>query len=103
MIRAASGGSHLQLELFWSWKVWDKQWQQILTNVFMFIPVGVLTGLMWKWRGLWFAVGLSIFIEVQQLISRRGLCELDDAVHNVIGALIGVGLVMLFRRIEECK
>lgn len=31
-------------ELFWSWKLWTDQKNQILTNVIKFIPVDVLTG-----------------------------------------------------------
>ena len=72
----------------------------------MFIPIGVLTGLIWKWKGLLVAVGLSFVIEILQLITCRGLCEFDDVIHNTLGAIIGVGLVMLIRhllKIEECK
>lgn len=65
----------------------------------MFVPVGVLAGLIWRWRGLWFAVGLSVGIEILQLVSGRGLCEIDDVVHNMIGAVIGVGIVMMARKI----
>ena len=75
------------------------QKEQILTNVVIFVPVGVLTGLLWKWRGLWAAAGLSIFIEILQLITARGLCESDDVFHNMIGAAIGVGIVMIGRKL----
>lgn len=97
LIRKPFAGEHLNLELFWSWRVWETQRTQILTNVVMFIPVGVLAGGMWKWRGLLFAVGLSSVIEVLQLATLRGLCEFDDMIHNCLGAAIGVGAVMLIR------
>ena len=76
------------------------QKEQILTNVIMFVPVGVLTGLIWKWKwkGLWVAAGLSIGIEILQPVTSRGLCEFDDVIHNMIGALIGVGVVMIGRK-----
>lgn len=67
----------------------------------MFVPVGVLVGWMWRWKGLRVAVGLSIAIELLQLITARGLCEFDDLVHNMIGAVIGVGIVMLFRGVHR--
>ena len=38
-------------------------------------------------------------IEILQLVSGRGLCEIDDVVHNLIGAVIGVGVVMMARKI----
>ena len=68
------------------------QKEQILTNVVIFVPVGVLTGLFWKCRGLWAAAGLSLLVEVLQLITSRGLLEFDDVIHNMIGAVLGVGL-----------
>ena len=97
LIRKPFDGQHFQPELFWSWKEWDIQKNQILTNIAMFIPIGVLTGLIWKWRGLLVAVGLSMGIEVLQLISQRGLCEFDDMIHNTVGAAIGVGIVMIIK------
>ena len=95
LIRKPFIGVHIRLEPFWSWKQWRVQKNQILTNIVMFIPVGVLAGRMWKWRGLWVAAGLSAGIEVLQLITSRGLCEFDDVMHNMIGAAIGIAVVMI--------
>jgi glycopeptide antibiotics resistance protein len=33
---------------------------------------------------------VSLFIELTQYITGRGLCELDDVVHNTIGAFAGI-------------
>lgn len=99
LIRKPFVGEHINLELFWSWRVWAVQRSQILTNVIMFVPIGVLVGWIWRWRGLWVAAGLSVFIEVLQLITARGLCEFDDVFHNMIGAVIGVGVVMIGRKL----
>ena len=99
LIRKPFSGQHFNLELFWSWRQWKIQRNQILTNVIMFAPVGVLTGHLWKWKGLWVATGLSIAIELLQLVTSRGLCEFDDIIHNVIGAVIGVGIVMIGRKL----
>lgn len=62
LIRKPFMGENLKLELLLSWKQWNVQRELILTNVVMFIPVGVLGG-------------LSIVIEVLQLVSQRGMCE----------------------------
>jgi glycopeptide antibiotics resistance protein len=75
------------------------QQNQILANVIMFLPVGVLAGNIWHWKGLWVAAGLSVFIEILQLITARGLCEFDDVFHNMIGAAIGIGIVMIGRKL----
>ena len=62
----------------------------------MFVPVGLLCGQLWKWKGLWVAAGLSIVIELLQVITARGLCEFDDVIHNMIGAVIGTGVMLLY-------
>ncbi len=98
LIRKQFTGQHFQPELFWSWREWATQRIQILTNVIMFIPIGILGGQLWKWRGLVVAVGLSIIVEILQLITTRGLCEFDDVIHNTLGAAIGVGHVMVIRK-----
>ena len=103
LIRDPFVGQHFQPELFWSWKEWKVQKNQILTNVIMFIPVGILAGRLWKWNGLLIGVGLSISIEVLQLITSRGLCELDDVFHNVVGTAIGVLVVMLMKKLLTAK
>ena len=95
LIRVPRRNAQYKLELFWSWKQWNVQKEQILTNVAMFIPIGALAGWLWKWKGLWFAVGLSLLVEVLQLITSRGLLEFDDVLHNMIGAVVGVGIVMV--------
>ena len=104
LIRKPFVGQHFQPKPFWSWRAWDAQRGQILTNMIMFMPVGILAGRLWKWRGLWAAVGLSATIEVLQLLTSRGLCEFDDVIHNCLGAVIGIGIVMLLgimSRVEE--
>lgn len=95
--RGVTPEPHFQPALFWSWREWQIQKNQILTNVIMFVPVGVLTGLIWNWRGILVAAGLSVGIEVLQLITTRGLCEFDDVIHNTVGAVIGVGIVIIIK------
>ena len=104
LMRRPFTGEHLRLEVLWSWREWKDQKEQILTNVLMFLPVGVLAGKLWRWKGLWIGLGLSIAIELLQLITARGLMEFDDVIHNMIGAVIGVGVVVLMKTvIKRCK
>lgn len=101
LIRHATAGAHFQPQLFWSWREWEKQKNQILTNILMFIPVGVLAGRVWKWRGMWVAAGMSCSIEILQLVSKRGLCEFDDVFHNVLGAVIGICVMMVVDKLSR--
>lgn len=64
-----------------------------LLNVVLFIPVGLLVGYGFKgmtWqRAMAIGAVLSVTIEVLQLLFRKGLCEVDDVIHNGIGCMIG--------------
>lgn len=90
LIRKPFTGEHVRLEPLWSWEQWNVQKNQILTSVIMFISAGVISGHLWKWRELWIAAGLSLLVEVLQLITAHGLMELDDVIHNCLGVAIGM-------------
>lgn len=65
-------------------------------NVALFVPVGFLLGcsargMKWK-RVLVIGMCLSVAIELMQLIFQKGLCEVDDVMHNAVGSLIGFGI-----------
>lgn len=61
-------------------------------NVVTFIPIGLLLGsfkgMKW-WHVLLIGLCLSMLIELLQLVLKRGLTEVDDVVHNVLGCMIG--------------
>ena len=64
-----------------------------LLNILIFIPVGFLMKFCFikltctKIIGMGFLI--SCTIEIIQFISKRGLCEIDDVIHNTIGCTIG--------------
>ena len=67
-----------------------------ILNMILFVPVGFLLGcgfmgMTWK-RALLTGCGLSVAIEILQLVFQKGFCETDDVIHNVAGCLIGYGL-----------
>ena len=72
-------------------------------NVALFIPVGLLAGLgfneiSWK-KVLLLGLGLSFLIELLQFIFKRGWCETDDLIHNVLGCAVGFGIYCILARI----
>ena len=74
-----------------------------ILNVLLFVPIGLLLGCGYRtitWRKA-MAVGLllSASIELLQLIFKKGLCEIDDVIHNVLGCMIGYGVAFLIKRI----
>lgn len=95
LFRTTSSHLHFQPELFWSYKVWEIQKEQIIANVLAYIPLGLMAGRLWKWKGLFAGIGLSITSEMLQLITNRGLCEFDDIANNFLGTLIGVSAYII--------
>lgn len=70
---------------------------QIGGNLVMLLPLGFLLPVIWKrFRHLipvlLTALCLSVFIEFTQYVTGRGLCELDDMIHNTIGAAAGYAI-----------
>ena len=78
---------------FWSYKNFYYHADQILMNVIVFIPLGILFGVMFHVNGwlksLLAGLVVSVSIEVLQLLFKKGLFQVDDIIHNTIGCLIG--------------
>ena len=73
--------------------------EQLLLNVAMFIPIGFLLTML-AYEGKFLTIflwcsGISGSIEILQLLTKRGLFEFDDILHNTIGALIGYAIYKL--------
>lgn len=102
LIRYPSDFAHVELQLFSQHRsAWYNfsmiEWQNIIMNIAMFIPIGVLTSiLLKKIRTIWkigaICLASSILIELTQLITRRGIFSLDDILHNTLGGIIGYSL-----------
>ena len=89
-------------ELFWSYReiakgIRDDLLPQVIMNVAVFVPVGIMTGIVTQSLNLrrrWLTViglgvALSISIEVLQLLCGKGFAELDDVFHNSLGCVMG--------------
>lgn len=79
---------------------------QNIMNVILFIPIGFLIGGTLKKKHLVKAVAIGLFlsqsIEAVQLITRRGVCNIDDIIHNTMGCVIGYGcFVFCYRELKS--
>lgn len=84
---------------FWSYKELLENWNsnlaiQIINNIVVFIPWGILFPLISKnmQKFYWSVSSACVFsglIEVVQLVFKCGLFEFDDIFHNTIGTIIG--------------
>lgn len=90
-----TGESRGVFELLWSYKQFVSSIstrQEILNNIWLFMPLGAgIYTSEHKNRWIW-AVVLSILIEAIQYKTGIGLCEIDDLISNGLGALIGYEL-----------
>ncbi len=82
---------------FWSYKAiregrMDPLPENVM-NVVVFIPVGLLLGMVFKgmtwWKALLAGLTISVSIESLQFLFMRGFSEFDDVMHNTIGCLMG--------------
>ena len=70
-----------------------------ILNVFLFMPLGFLASAAVKNRRILNVLGIglliSLSIETMQYAFRRGVCNVDDLVHNVLGCFIGYSFYAL--------
>lgn len=108
LFRSHSLDAGLELMPFWSYLAYFKGEDESLLlenimNVIVFIPIGLLLAYVLVknsfWKAVIFACILSISIEVMQLVTRNGFCEIDDVIHNTLGCVIGYGLFCLVRKL----
>lgn len=114
VLRASHYGDHYaNIHLFRAWReAWnsftEKEWLNVLLNIAMFVPLGVLLPLLVRKARKWYVMlpaGFltSLAIEVIQYVSYRGLFDVDDLFTNTLGAMIGFWLVMVILTIREKK
>lgn len=68
-----------------------------ILNVLLFLPLGMLSPLVWKRYRSWTDVlklgfSVSLFIEMMQILTFR-CSDIDDLITNSVGALVGFALV----------
>ncbi len=97
-----------KLEPFWSYIEWYRGsavWNsQILFNIALFVPLGYfLIDVLQNWSlkraeiiSLLLSGFLSVSIETVQYFEGLGTCDLDDLVHNLLGACLGIIIYILF-------
>ncbi|MBR4759283.1 MAG: VanZ family protein [Lachnospiraceae bacterium] len=101
---------HYSLKLFWSYEFMraypnSYMLQEIVLNILMLLPVGVLFPVAFDCRKLWvttlFGFLCTTGIELLQLITKRGLFEWDDMFHNTLGVIVGYLLVTSAMKMSE--
>lgn len=89
----------------WSYGQWlqgnDVFQTYIVLNILMLLPVGVsLSSFCPTRRTVLLGFLFSCFIECSQLLTGRGLFEIDDILHNTLGVYLGVLVYRGFCRLR---
>lgn len=110
-----SGRNYFDYNLmpFWSYrKIWMTDnfelAVEVFTNCLMFIPVGILMPLAYenhlgrdqvriRKTVIIFGFALSALVECLQLMTKTGLFEWDDMIHNTIGVITGYGIYLFIK------
>lgn len=105
LIRPDYGIRMYKITPFWSYRVTGDVLIQGIANIAAFFPLGLLLGYVFnniEWWGLALIGGcLSFLIEILQFSFRRGVAELDDIFHNVLGCMIGYGVYIAITHIVK--
>lgn len=104
--REAGSRQGIDLTLFETWGNTMRDHMYVIENIVMFLPLGILLPIIWKKErsfvtALGTLVGATVCIELLQLITQRGYCQLDDVVMNTLGGLIGYGIYKLAECIDR--
>ena len=99
------------LQLFRAWREAYQRftlqiWLNVLLNIALFVPLGVLLPLLWKPFRKWYAAlgagfGVSLLIELAQLFTGSGMCDVDDLFTNTLGAMLGWCAAMLVLALHQ--
>ena len=75
-------------------------------NISMFIPTGIILPILYHrldrfWKVLLAGAGLSLAIEMMQLLFPGSVSDIDDLILNTAGAAIGYGIYKLVHRVRR--
>ena len=75
-------------------------------NVGMFIPLGfflpeAFPKLRKLWKTLLASAGIVCAVEILQLFSLLGNCDIDDLILNLVGAAIGYGIFAILQKMKQ--
>lgn len=113
LFRGEPGARQWNFHLFLAWReAWNqfalRAWLNVLLNIALFVPLGILLPLLARVFRKWYAVllagfGSSLAIELVQLATARGMFDVDDLFTNTLGTMVGWSIVMLILSVLDRK
>ncbi|MDE5792541.1 MAG: VanZ family protein, partial [Oscillospiraceae bacterium] len=82
----------------------DFAFQNLIGNMMLFVPMGVFLPYFWQKQRKFLKFLITAFIiilcvEIMQLVTLLGACDIDDLLLNLIGCCIGFGIFYLIKPI----
>lgn len=104
--REDSSRKTLDMELFSSWGINNRNNAFVIENILLFIPYGFLSAWVIKEvRNVFVCTMLgavtSLVIEWMQLLTGRGIFQIDDVITNTVGTAIGCLICTMIKRISR--
>ena len=94
----------VQISLTPIWEYASLNYNQIaeeILNVLLFVPLGFLAGAAIRRKRFLKTVGLccgiSVTIEILQLVLKKGVCNIGDLINNLAGCIVGCGLFLIIK------
>lgn len=94
----------IDLQIGSSWGINNRNNAYVIENVLLFMPYGFLLEAVW--RKNWFChffVGFlsSLVIECLQLVTGRGIFQIDDILTNTLGAVLGYIILRMLYKVKR--
>ena len=94
-----------EIERFWKYRgeLGIHSFYNLAGNILIFMPAGFFIPIFWKHRrGFVFTtcvtLGMSLLVEMLQLILRVGSFDVDDLILNTLGGILGYLLLILIEK-----
>jgi glycopeptide antibiotics resistance protein len=102
VVHRVSIREHVNLQPFLMFKQFRLYSKQVLGNAVMLLPLGIFIPLLWPRLSNFFIVfficlGVTVGIELMQLITNYRSSDIDDVILNTAGAVVGYILFALVR------
>lgn len=93
LLHRDNNGTQVNLDVLWSYRMFFSSTSvrsDILKNIWLFIPLGTVLYRIYPHSSILIVpIIVSMIIEIIQLLTGLGLCEIDDIISNSLGGSIG--------------
>lgn len=91
----------MDLTLFSTWGINERNNAFVIENILLFIPYGILCSWAFRWARhflccLLFGAATSVAVECLQLVTGRGYFQIDDILTNILGTVAGFLIFWIF-------